>query len=421
MKIRNIVLQNFRNFEYKEISFLNSNGKPKPFIVLIGDNGVGKTSILEGITKCFVPLIRAVNNEAVKKCDLTNSDIRHNCGSTIIQVDFDINDTTHTILNKRRKNSNTGYKLSLEKVRKQKQLLLQAKSDFNASRENGHIPLILYYGTNRVFNEVPKRGHIREYVMEDALKSCFDNINNFREFYEWFKTEEDIELRELRENREYVNISLNAVRNAIANMIQGYSNLRIKLNPSRMVITNEKGEELRIEQLSGGYKAILAVVSDIAKRLAMANPYSANPLNEKAIILIDEIDLHLHPNWQKTIVSDLKRTFPNCQFIVSTHSPFIIQSLKQDELINVEHNEETSSNESSFEGWSIDEIQEYKMNVETKTEKYKTLINDFTNAVDDENIEEIKKLYKQLCDMLRPDSQIRKLIDMDMRMVSDND
>lgn len=109
-------------------------------------------------------------------------------------------------------------------------------------------------------------------------------------------------------------------------MIKGYSNLRIELAPARMVMTNADGVDLQIDQLSGGYKAVLSVIADIAKRLSMANPDSQNPLEEDAVILIDELDLHLHPKWQKEIVDDLKRTFPNCQFIVSTHSPFVIQS-----------------------------------------------------------------------------------------------
>lgn len=102
-----------------------------------------------------------------------------------------------------------------------------------------------------------------------------------------------------------------------------------------MLMTNEEGIDLQIDQMSGGYKAVLSVVADIAKRLSIANPYSKNPLGEEAVILIDELDLHLHPKWQKTIVGDLKRTFPNCQFIITTYSPFIIQALSADELFDI--------------------------------------------------------------------------------------
>ncbi|SET09614.1 AAA family ATPase [[Clostridium] polysaccharolyticum] len=382
MKIRSVELKNFRSLSSKKLTFTDVQNKVKQFTVLIGDNGAGKTSFLEAITKSFVPIIRSIDSKAVKNCDLKDSDIKYECGWTTISTEAEIDGKKYMLLNKKRITAITEYDetINLKEEKQQKTLL---KDAFIKKREQKHLPLILYYGTNRVFNEVPRRGHIRDYTMEDALESCFDNTNNFRGFYEWFKKEEDIELRELRHQKDYKNVPLNAVRDAISSMIPGYRNLRIELNPSRMVITNESGEDLRIEQLSGGYKAVLAVVSDIAKRLAMANPTSINPLEDEAVILIDELDLHLHPKWQKTIVADLKRTFPNCQFIVSTHSPFIIQSLKQSELLDLE-NEDVPLEDGTFEGWSIEEIQENKMNVECKTERYKEMMIEFSDAVDEE-------------------------------------
>jgi predicted ATP-binding protein involved in virulence len=404
-----------RNIDYKVLDFTDKGGNIKNFNVIIGDNGVGKTAILEAITKCFVPAIRYISNEAVKKCDITNSDIKYKCGWTTVKAILDIDGENYNIMNRRRISSNINFDDNMDN-KVQKSNLYAIKGKYEKCKEKGKLPLVLYYGINRVFNEIPKRGHIIEYKIEDSLKECFDNTNYFRDFYEWFKTEEDIELRELRENKDYVNIQLDSVREAVSSMIKGYSNLRIKVHPSRMVITNASNEELKIEQLSGGYKAILSVIADIAKRLAMANPVSSNPLKEKAVILIDELDLHLHPKWQKKIVEELKRTFPNCQFIVSTHSPFIVQSLKQEELINIEEDDEHYT-EGSFQGWSIEDIQEYKMNVETKTEMYKKLMKKFTDAVDDDNVEEVKKLYINLTNILRPESQEKKLIDIDMRTV----
>ena len=94
----------------------------------------------------------------------------------------------------------------------------------------------------------------------DSLRNCFDNVNYFRDFYDWFKTEEDIELRGLRENPDYKNPRLDCVRTALERMIPGYSNLRIELNPSRMLLTNSEGIDLQIDQLSGGYKDRKSVV-----------------------------------------------------------------------------------------------------------------------------------------------------------------
>ena len=310
MKVNFIELTNFRGIQKQRITFENKN-----FVALIGDNGSGKTTILEAITKGFVPVLRTVNAEAMKECDLANKDIRTNRRRLSSQQPFE----------------NAGD-VKAEKAKSLKEL----KSKYSQCVEERKLPLILYYGTDRIIREVSQRGHIKNFQVTDALRNCFDNVNYFRDFYDWFKTEEDIELRGIRENSNYKNPKLNCVRTALERMIKGYSNLRIELAPSRMVMTNSEGVDLQIDQLSGGYKAVLSVIADIAKRLSMANPDSLNPLEEKAVILIDELDLHLHPKWQKEIVADLKRTFPNSQFIVSTHSPFIVQSLDADELFDIE-------------------------------------------------------------------------------------
>ena len=227
-------------------------------------------------------------------------------------------------------------------------------------------------------------------------------------------------VRGLRENPEYKNPKLNCVRTALERMIKGYSNLRIELAPARMVMTNADGVDLQIDQLSGGYKAVLSVIADIAKRLSMANPDSQNPLEEDAVILIDELDLHLHPKWQKEIVDDLKRTFPNCQFIVSTHSPFVIQSLNAEELFDIK-TMQYAGEEGSYKGWSIEAIQEHKMGVEPKTAIFNQYLEEFSSAMDDENYEKAKTLYKELKEMVSPGSHESKILKLDMEMIEADD
>jgi predicted ATP-binding protein involved in virulence len=91
-------------------------------------------------------------------------------------------------------------------------------------------------------------------------------------------------------------------------------------------------KELRIEQLSDGYRTTLAMVMDIAARMAEANPKAKSPLEADGVVMIDEVDLHLHPGWQQTILSDLVSTFPRVQFIVSTHSPQIVSTVKPTQI-----------------------------------------------------------------------------------------
>lgn len=413
MRIDFLEMINFRNMKNQRISFESKN-----FVVLIGDNGSGKTTILEAITKAFVPVLRTVNSPAVKECDLANNDIKHGTKSTAVKVGIMLDDKKYIWTNKRRISSQIPFEQGIDE--KEPDDLKILKKVYANKVEEGKLPLVLYYGTDRIIREVPKRGHIKAFAITDALNFCFDNVNYFRDFYDWFKTEEDMELRGIRDNQEYKNPRLNCVRDAIERMIKGYSNLRIELQPSRMIMTNQEGVDLQIEQLSGGYKAVLSVVADIAKRLSIANPDSDNPLEEEAVILIDELDLHLHPKWQKNIVNDLKRTFPKCQFIISTHSPFIIQSLNADELFDI--NEMKYADEGGmYNGWSIDMIQEQIMGVEKKTLIYNQLIREFSDAVDNEEYPLVKQFYEKLIKMVHPDSHERKLIDLDMEMIVADD
>lgn len=413
MKINFIDLVNFRNIQRQYIDFEDKN-----FIVLIGDNGSGKTSILEAITKAFVPVLRVVNSEAMKKCDLTNDDIHSGEKSTVVKLGITLDGEEYVWENRRRLDTFTPFASIIDSQKKKG--IKELKSKYATCVEKEMMPLVLYYGTDRIIRDMPKRAHIKNFKVTDSLRYCFDNVNYFRDFYDWFKTEEDIELRKQREDVHYVNEKLECVRRAIENMISGYSHLRIKASPSRMVMTNSEGVDLCIDQLSGGYKAVLSVVADIAKRMSIAYPYSSNPLNEEVVILIDELDLHLHPKWQKQIVNDLKRTFPNCQFIVSTHSPFIIQSLNQDELFDMETMSYGQGN-GNYKGWSIDEIQQKKMGVETKTDIFNECLKEFSVAMDEENYECARGLYIELKKMVNADSAESRMLDLDMEMMKAND
>ncbi|MEO5726576.1 MAG: AAA family ATPase, partial [Byssovorax sp.] len=91
-----------------------------------------------------------------------------------------------------------------------------------------------------------------------------------------------------------------------------------------VLIVEKDGTPLRIEQLSEGEKNTILLVSDLARRFSEANPGREDPLTGSGVVLIDEIDAHLHPGWQRGFLPALEATFPGCQFIVSTHSPQVL-------------------------------------------------------------------------------------------------
>ena len=129
------------------------------------------------------------------------------------------------------------------------------------------------------------------------------------------------------------------VRQAITRMFSDITEPHITLNPLSLVVTHG-GECLNIAQLSDGYKTLLGLVIDLSSRMAMANPHLNDPLAAESIVMIDELDLHLHPSWQQRVMGDLLQTFTGSQFIVTTHSPFIVESmnnhLKRNQISNDE-------------------------------------------------------------------------------------
>jgi predicted ATP-binding protein involved in virulence len=163
-----------------------------------------------------------------------------------------------------------------------------------------------------------------------------DKNNDFKRFFEWCRIREDIEneyrLHPVEQNGSetqnflYRDPQLEAVRKAITRLT-GFSDMRIRRNPPRMEILKDD-QRLDVTQLSDGEKCFLALVGDIARRLALANLKLDDPLQGTAVVMIDEVELHLHPEWQHRIIPGLLETFPNCQFILSTHSPQVLSHVR---------------------------------------------------------------------------------------------
>lgn len=119
---------------------------------------------------------------------------------------------------------------------------------------------------------------------------------------------------------------LETVRSTICSQLDGYTDFKVQRSPKAFVISKHN-MKFDFKDLSDGEKAYLTLVSDIARKMAMCHPMLNNPLDGDGIVLIDEIDLHLHPTWQREVIGKLRNTFVNCQFILTTHSPHIVSSI----------------------------------------------------------------------------------------------
>ena len=162
------------------------------------------------------------------------------------------------------------------------------------------------------------------------------------------------------------------------------------------------GEELIVNQLSDGEKCLLAMVGDLARRLAIANPGLKNPLYGFGVVLIDEIELHLHPKWQREIIPALTRTFPNCQFIVTTHSPQVISEIQPQGIYILEKTDTgiiAKRPESSY-GRDSNQILEDLMDVPERPQEIKQDLLQLFRLIDAGDLEAAKELRGELAEKI---------------------
>ncbi|MCI0553167.1 MAG: AAA family ATPase, partial [Anaerolineae bacterium] len=162
---------------------------------------------------------------------------------------------------------------------------------------------------------------------------------------QWFYLRENQELREklqIREDPLFELPDLKAVRTALALSLDNVSRVFFDNNPPSLKVeftgSNGNPRVLELEQLSDGYRNLLAVILDFARRLAQAHPNWDKPLEAPGILLIDEVELHLHPQWQQKIIPNLHRVFPNTQLIVATHSPQVLTTVEREKISIIKEN-----------------------------------------------------------------------------------
>ncbi|MEH2184535.1 AAA family ATPase [Nostoc sp.] len=267
----------------------------------------------------------------------------------------------------------------------------------NNSQSNIH--LVVYYPVNRAVIDMPLEiSEVSSFKQVDAYNQALTGGKiDFKIFFEWFRNREDLENERRRDNPDYRDKQLEAVRQSISSLIPEFLNLQVERSPLRMTL-KKKGEELIVNQLSDGEKCLLAMVGDLARRLAIANPGLTEPLEGEGVVLIDEIELHLHPKWQREIIPALTRTFPNCQFIVTTHSPQVISQVKPEGIYILEKTDEgvvVKKPESSF-GRDSNRILEDLMGVPERPQEIKESLLELFRLIDAGNIEGARQLRQQL-------------------------
>ena len=341
MHIEKLRMQNFRGFKDVTIDFRSN------LAVFIGVNGSGKSSIID-CCALFLSLL-ATSVRAFQSLhdseppNLSENDITNGYDETHNQIVIFFNSKRLILpLTLTRKSAASDIpplvKLSFEgivdlvvqdpnyyepnsELAKTMQEFHQITYDKFRGNPYASLPVLMHYSADRNVYEISlesDKDHQSNQLT--AYDQAITKKVNFVSFFIWYRNQEDLE-NEIRlgDNPNHVDSKLKAIRDAIPLFLPKLSNLRVKRSsPIRMTMFKEE-TELVISQLSSGEKNLLAMVADIARRLAIANPHLENALEGEGIILIDEIELHLHPQWQRDIIPRLTSTLTNCQFIVTTH------------------------------------------------------------------------------------------------------
>jgi predicted ATP-binding protein involved in virulence len=304
MRLRHLALVNFRGFEKLDLPL------EEDLTVLVGINGSGKTTILEAIARAVLLTI------GPGAPGFTERDIRDDSHETWIIVDADEGGERTRFQHRL-----PGPPLSLER-----------------SAVWVDSPFLFYYSVARnAADATPGSTNPGQWDPTQALVGAAEPVTTFEAFFHWFREREDLENEDRRSKPDHRDQQLEAVRRAVELAVPGYGNLRVRrprfeTGRSRVekpeLVLDKGGATLAFSQFSTGERTLVALVADIARRMAIARP-GRPALEQEAFVLIDEVELHLHPKWQAELPGRLRKTFPNVQFILATHSPLVLSQVER--------------------------------------------------------------------------------------------
>ncbi len=410
MRIKELKLHNFRGIKDLKLVFNTAHN----VIILAGINGVGKSSILDCINalikfhKTVYDTVDTVSehfylyqNEDLfrdRENLLSISDIHIDANSTLNQIRVELN------------NQELEWKISKFKQDSDNKLW---KNIYDESRE------IIATNSREIYKN-PQGAEI--FSREPLTNSCFyylsnrqvidlmmptemgfEHIVNFEDFSRWFKEIENLENEHrLSDDIGYRHPILTAVRQATYSLLgESYDNLTFKRVLDKMTI-RKLGKEIALELLSDGEKNLLAMVGHLSRRLSEYNPNLVNSLEASALVLIDEIELHLHPEWQRMIIPRLTKTFPNCQFIVTTHSPQVLSHVDPECIHILDYdgdNVVVKRPESSY-GLDSNRILEDILGVSKRPQEIQERMLELFRTINNNDLEAAKEIVRELGDRI---------------------
>lgn len=399
MYIKRIDIQNF-----KAISELSLQFKPGVNI-LIGDNGVGKTSILDALVVALGGFLYGVNGASVK--NIIMSDVKMDTVS-VGSVSTSIKYNTPVKIGCELYADGEIYewaRIREDEAPKRNTKMIKQSGDISKYAKNLtnnvalELPVLSYQSSIRASKT--RRGDFGAQMkkrMDDrrcGYLGCLDSVLDLKRVKEWCYEMQRIAFDLDQKVEEYEQF-----KHIVGLCMQKMSETKEvpKISYSRQykdIVYTENGRILPISCLSAGYQSILWMIMDISYRMATLNPGKHDLKRGKGIVLIDEIDLHLHPKWQWNIIEALKSVFPNIQFIIATHSPIIISSCKDVNLVLVDHNQEVIYLDDAY-GYSVNEVLELRQGSSDVLKSVKNMKNEFDYAINKDDLQKASRIVEEM-------------------------
>ena len=330
MNVTRLQVARLRAFEQAEFEF-----NPR-VTLLVGINGVGKTTILDALRICLSKILPELTASRSRPLAFTTEDLRGMAPAMTVRLAFELEGKEFEFVVHKQREITVGHKEG--EVRKQTldtpdvekcapDLSLIGK----ATKTTDKQPLGIFFATRRslVSDATPSSGSAVGGQSSAFAEALSPRELRLAEVAYWLRAQEDLTVEHPRSKKH-----VTALRRAAKEFLPECKNLRAETSSKPRLLVQKDGMSLDVRHLSDGERGLLALVLDLARRLSQANPGLADPVKQgQAIVLIDELDLHLHPKWQRTIVERLTRTFPRCQFIATTHSPQIVAAVEPEQVL----------------------------------------------------------------------------------------
>ena len=412
MKLKKIRIINYRCFKDANIDF------DEHTTLIVGKNGAGKTAILDAVAVAVSTFLLGIDGGVGRS--ILKDDARyefHDLDGTVDpQHQFPVSIESigdcldnHDVKWVRSLNSESGN-TTVKEARELTNISKEAQKRIMTGDKSLILPLISYYGTGRLYAQKKEKKNIKsltEFKRQVGYVDCMAAESNEKLMLNWFQIQTLKSLQEQqRTGKVEKSLLLKTVEKAICKCferISGSKNASIifDLDTHRLVLNFESADgslqQFAMDEMSDGYKNTLSMIGDIAYRMAVLNPMLGDKVLEETsgVIVIDEIDLHLHPQWQQTIISDLNTIFPKIQFIVSSHAPAVINSVAK-EQIRILDNGEIYMPAAQTYGRDANSILREVMKVSERPMDIKQRMNLFYSYMDENNYQEADKILTEI-------------------------